>query len=67
MDTAETYIACGLAGLGLIQIPAFDVSEHLTSGELVEVLERWPAPPMPSQLVYPHRSHLSRRAQAFSH
>jgi len=62
---AETYIACCLAGLGLIQIPVFDVREHLQTGELVEVLRDWPAPSMPVQLVYPHRRHLSRRVQAF--
>lgn len=65
-NNVETYIACCLAGLGLIQIPAFDVREHLAAGELVEVLARWPAPPMPVHLVYPHRRHLSRRMQAFS-
>ncbi len=66
VNNAETYIACCLAGLGLIQIPAFDVAESLSSGELVEVLQQWPAPSMPVQLVYPHRRHLSRRLQAFS-
>lgn len=65
-NNAETYIACCLAGTGLIQIPAFDVREHLQAGELVEVLQHWPAPPMPVQIVYPHRRHLSRRVQAFS-
>ncbi|WP_296224100.1 LysR family transcriptional regulator [Ralstonia sp. UBA689] len=66
VNNAETYIACCLAGLGLIQIPAFDVQEHLAAGALVEVLHAWPAPSMPVQLVYPHRRHLSRRMQAFS-
>ena len=65
VNNAETYIACAVAGLGLIQVPAFDVQEHLTTGTLVEVLARWPAPPMPIQLVYAHRRHLSRRVQAF--
>ena len=65
-NNAETYIACCLAGTGLIQIPAFDVREHLQAGGLVEVLADWPAPPMPVQIVYPHRRHLSRRVQAFS-
>ena len=65
-NNAETYIACCLAGLGLIQIPAYDVDEHLQNGALVEVLHAWPAPSMPVQIVYPHRRHLSRRLQAFS-
>lgn len=66
VNNAETYIACCLAGLGLIQIPAFDVQEHLAAGDLVEVLQAWPVPAMPVQLVYPHQRHLSRRMQAFS-
>lgn len=65
-NNAETYIACCLAGLGLIQIPAFDVREHLEAGELVEVLPGWAAPAMPVQIVYPHRRHLSRRVRAFN-
>ncbi|PVX85647.1 LysR family transcriptional regulator [Paraburkholderia unamae] len=65
-NNAETYIACCLAGSGLIQIPAFDVRAHLKRGELVEVLQNWPAPAMPVQIVYPHRRHLSRRVRAFS-
>lgn len=64
-DNAETYIACALAGLGLIQIPRFDVVRHLDAGELVEVLPDARAAPMPVHLVYPHRRHLSRRVQAF--
>ena len=47
VNNAETYIACCLAGLGLIQIPAFDVREHLAAGELVELLRTGPRPPCP--------------------
>jgi len=65
-NNAETYIACALAGLGLIQIPAYDVREHLAAGELVEVLTDARAEPLPVQLVYPHRRNLSRRVQAFA-
>lgn len=64
-NNAETYIACCLSGLGLIQVPAYDVCDHLEAGELVEVLHEWPAPPMPVQIVYPHRKHRSPRVQAF--
>ncbi|MFC4296869.1 LysR family transcriptional regulator [Castellaniella hirudinis] len=65
VNNVETYIACCLAGLGLIQIPAFDVREHLESGELVEVLPDWLAAPMPVQLVYPHQRYLSHRVRVF--
>ena len=66
VNSAEAYIACCLAGLGLIQIPAYDVAEHLAAGELVEVMPRYRATPMPMTLLYPHRRHLSRRLQVFA-
>ncbi|MBR0668798.1 LysR family transcriptional regulator [Roseomonas hellenica] len=66
VNSAEAYIACCLAGLGLIQIPAYDVQSHLDAGELVEVMPDHRAAPMPMTLLYPHRQHLSRRLQAFT-
>jgi LysR family transcriptional regulator for bpeEF and oprC len=65
VNSAEAYIACCLAGLGLIQIPAYDVRHDLASGRLVEVMPRHRAPPMPITVLYPHRQHLSRRLQVF--
>lgn len=65
VNSAEAYIACCLAGLGLIQIPAYDVRAHLASGDLVEVMPGHRAESMPMTLLYPHRQHLSRRLQAF--
>lgn len=66
VNSAEAYIACCLAGLGLIQIPAYDVRAHLAAGELVEVMPRHRAAPLPMTLLYPHRRHLSRRLQVFA-
>lgn len=65
MGNAETYIACALAGLGLIQVPAYDVHEHLASGALVQVLGDCAQPGMAVHLVVSHRRHLSARVQAF--
>lgn len=64
VNSAEAYIACALAGLGLIQIPAYDVRSHLEAGELVEVMPEHRAAPLP--LLYPTRQQLSRRFQVFS-
>nr|WP_010400178.1 LysR family transcriptional regulator [Paracoccus sp. TRP] len=66
VNNAEAYIACCLAGLGLIQIPAYDVRPHLEAGELIEVMPAHRAAPMPMTLLYPHRQHLSRRMQIFA-
>ncbi|HEV7317301.1 MAG TPA: LysR family transcriptional regulator [Ensifer sp.] len=66
VNSAEGSIACCLAGLGLIQIPAFDVIDHLRDGNLVEVMPNHNAAPMPMALLYPHRQHLSGRFKAFA-
>jgi len=66
VNSAEAYIACCLAGLGLIQIPAYDVKRHIETGELIEVMTGHRAEPMPMTLLYPHRQHLSRRVQIFA-
>jgi len=65
VNNAEAYIACCLAGLGLIQIPLYDARGHLAAGELVEVMPHLRAAPMPVHILYPHRRHLSRRLQVF--
>lgn len=67
VNSAEAYIACCLAGLGLIQIPAYDVRHHLEASELIEVMPHHRAEPMPMTLLYPHRQHLSHRLQVFAY
>lgn len=65
VNSAEAYIACCLAGIGLIQIPAYDVRDHLASGALIEVMTDFRAASMPMTLLYPHRQHLSHRLRVF--
>lgn len=66
VNGAEAYIACCLSGLGLIQIPAYDVNDRLVSGDLVEVMPAYRAEPLPMALLYPHRQHLSPRVRVFA-
>lgn len=66
VNNAEAYIACCLAGLGMIQIPAYDVRRHLEAGDLVELMPDHRAASMPMTLLYPHRQHLSRRLLVFA-
>jgi LysR family transcriptional regulator, regulator for bpeEF and oprC len=61
----DTYLHCGLQGLGLIQIPHFLAFEHLRAGNLVEVLDRWRAPPFPIWAIYPQSRHLSPHVRVF--
>jgi len=66
VNSAEAYIACCLAGLGMIQIPAYDVRSHIEAGELVEIMPDHRADAMPMTLLYPHRQYVSRRLQVFA-
>ena len=66
VNGAEAYIACCLAGFGLIQIPAYDVKSHMAAGELVEVMPDYRAASMPMTLLFPHRRHFPRRVQLFA-
>ncbi|WP_326543567.1 LysR family transcriptional regulator [Pseudorhodoferax sp.] len=65
VNSAESYIAACRAGLGLIQIPRYDVQHLLDRGELVEVLPTHRAAPMPLSLLYPHRRPRPRRLEVF--
>lgn len=65
VNQADNYIACAVAGLGLIQVPTYDVQEHLQKGALQEVLPQWQASPMPVTALYPHRQYLSPRVKVF--
>ncbi|AFW00749.1 transcriptional regulator [Gluconobacter oxydans] len=65
VDNAEALIACCLAGMGLIQIPSYDVQQHLQNGELVSVMPEWCAEPLPMSILYPHRHHTTNRVTTF--
>ncbi|MCP3018398.1 LysR family transcriptional regulator [Cupriavidus basilensis] len=65
VNNAESYIACCRSGLGLIQIPRFDVQHMLDAKALVEVMPSHRAAPMPVSILYPHRRQRSRRLAVF--
>ena len=64
VNSAEASIACCVAGLGLLQIPRYDVQAELQSGALVEVMPQH-AQPLPVTLLQPHRQHRALRVQVF--
>jgi LysR family transcriptional regulator for bpeEF and oprC len=64
VNDTEALVACGLAGLGLIQVSGTMVDQYLASGELVEVLSQRAAK-KPLSLMYPNRQHLSPQVQVF--
>ena len=65
VNNAEAYIAAARAGLGLIQVPAFDVRDLLKSGALAPVLEHLRPPSMPLSLHYAKGRNVPTRIAVF--
>lgn len=65
VNNSEAYQAACLAGLGIIQVPDIGVRSLLDQGRLIEILPDYRALPMPVNLVYVQRRHVSKRVLAF--
>ncbi|TQC70039.1 LysR family transcriptional regulator (plasmid) [Pantoea dispersa] len=66
VNSAEASIAACIAGMGILQIPAYDVSDQLSSGILCELMPEFRPRPLPVSILYPHRRHLSRPLRLFT-
>lgn len=65
VDSAEAYIAAALAGLGIIQVPAFDVQKHLAAKALVAILPDHAPPSEPLSFLFIRKRNLSRGVRLF--
>ncbi|WP_168793425.1 LysR family transcriptional regulator [Paraburkholderia aromaticivorans] len=65
VNDADTYVACGLAGLGLIQGGTFVLDPHVRSGRLNKVLRDYPSNPRPVSVVYMPNRTKPRRVDIF--
>lgn len=65
VNNAEAYIAAAQAGLGLIQVPAFDIRDFLASGDLVAALEQLRPSPMQLSLLFARRRNLPVKIKVF--
>ena len=65
VNSAQTYEAAALAGLGLIQAPLLGIGRYLETGALVEIIPDFRRRALAVSLVVAHRSNLSRRVRAF--
>ncbi len=65
VNDADTYVACGLAGLGLIQGGTFILDAHVRSGRLKKVLRDYPSNPRPVSVVYMPNRTRPRRVDIF--
>jgi DNA-binding transcriptional LysR family regulator len=59
------YLAAGLAGLGILQLPTFMAREPIAEGRLSPLLLDWCTAPKPLHIVYPPNRHLSNKVRVF--
>lgn len=65
VNDTNTYLAAGLASLGIIQAPAYSVRDAIAAGKLVPLLEDWPQPIYPVHVIYPPNRYLSAKVRVF--
>ncbi|WP_130804095.1 LysR family transcriptional regulator [Acinetobacter ihumii] len=65
VNNTEAYIQAARAGLGIIQIPYYDVREDLEQGRLVEFLSYEVCSALALNVLYPNRQYIPRRLDVF--
>ncbi len=65
VNDSDAYLACGLQGIGMIQLPRYMVTPHLQTGALREILAPWAPAPMPISVAYLYNRHLSPKVRVF--
>jgi len=65
VNDTNSYLAAGLAGLGVIQVPGYAAEAALESGQLVPVLEAWETGRVPIHVIYPPNRFLSAKVRVF--
>ncbi len=65
VNDTNSYIAAGLAGLGIVQMPGFLMEPMLNDGRFETLLEDWSSDPLPVHVVYPQNRHLSAKVRVF--
>jgi DNA-binding transcriptional LysR family regulator len=64
VNSGDSYTAACLAGLGIIQAPAYGLRPRIAAGDMVEVLREHTAEPMPVSLVHAHGRNVPRHVRA---
>lgn len=65
VDDGNAYIVAGLAGMGVLWVPAYMARPHVERGDLVPLFEDWSMAPMPMYLAYPPNRHVSTKLRVF--
>ena len=65
IDDGNAYLAAGLAGLGVLWLPAYMSRVHQAQGTLVQLFEDWRLESMPMYVAYPPNRHISAKLRVF--
>lgn len=65
VDDGNTYLAAGLAGLGVLWLPTYMSKAFEARGELVPLFEDWNLDPMPLYVAFPPNRHISLKLRVF--
>ncbi|NNU42016.1 LysR family transcriptional regulator [Ramlibacter montanisoli] len=65
VDDTNAYLAAGLAGLGILQAPAYMVEPAMRAGQLVAVLQDWTTPAVPVHVLYRPNRFLGAKVRVF--
>ncbi len=65
VDDGNAGLAAGIAGLGVVWLPDYMVSEHVSRGELVRLFDGWHLDPMPMYVAFPPNRHVSAKLRVF--
>lgn len=67
LSTDSIYVArnAALAGLGVVVVSSWTVTEDIVQGRLVELVSDWQAAPLPVHLVYPWARYYPTRLRKF--
>lgn len=65
VDDGNAGLAAGLAGLGVLWLPEYMASEHVSCGELVTLFEEWHLDPIPLFIAFPPNRHVSAKLRVF--
>jgi LysR family transcriptional regulator for bpeEF and oprC len=65
VNDTNAYIAAGLAGLGIVQMPNFMLEPMISNGRFELLLADWTSDPLPVHVVYPQNRHLSAKVRVF--
>ena len=66
LGDGEALVQSAVAGLGLVQVPAYMAEREVKRGRLVEILQRYRPAPLPISLVYPSHRHIPLRVRALA-